>query len=290
MTGLDNLSTGSLKGNLSSARSSGRFDFIHGDVRSTYTPDVDLVFNLACPASPVAYQRDPIATWESSVLGVHNLFKRYQNTKTVLVHTSTSEVYGDPHEHPQKESYWGNVNPIGKRACYDEGKRAAETLLFDARRTLGIDARVVRIFNTYGPRMAVDDGRVVSNFVVAALRGEPLTVYGDGSQTRSLCYVSDLVDGLIRVAFDANTRFGMSWDEPMNLGNPSEISVIELARLVIRVSQSRSEIDFRSLPEDDPRIRCPDISRAISRIGFQPKVSLREGLIRTIRDFLERLG
>jgi UDP-glucuronate decarboxylase len=241
------------------------------------------IFNFACPASPVHYQADPYATFTTSVMGALRLTEMARGKPCVIVHASTSEVYGDPTIHPQPESYWGNVNPVGDRSCYDEGKRAAETLLSDARRTWGLDARIIRIFNTYGPRMAFGDGRVISNFIVQALQSNPLTIYGEGQQTRSFCFVDDLVDGIVRMAR------GSRLDAPVNLGNPGEFTVIELAKMVIELTDSKSELVMRPLPADDPKQRKPDISRARTLLGYEPRISLREGLQRTITDFRERL-
>jgi UDP-glucuronate decarboxylase len=244
----------------------------------------ELIFNLACPASPVHYQSDPYATTTTSVLGAIRLMEMARGRRCTIVHASTSEVYGDPTVHPQTEAYWGNVNPIGERACYDEGKRCAETLLMDARRRWGIDTRIVRIFNTYGPRMAFDDGRVVSNFINQALRGAPLTVFGDGKQTRSFCYVEDLVDGLL-----AMSRATSEIDGPINLGNPGEFTILELAREIAGLVGTKVDLSEAPLPADDPRQRKPDITRARAILGFEPKIHLREGLTRTIADFRARL-
>jgi UDP-glucuronate decarboxylase len=238
------------------------------------------IFNLACPASPCHYQADPIGTTMTSVRGAFNLLETARSLGVPLMQASTSEVYGDPAVHPQKESYWGHVNPTGVRSCYDEGKRCAESLCFDYQRLYGVDVRVARVFNTYGPRMQVEDGRVVSNFIVQALRGNPLTIYGDGLQTRSFCYVDDLIDGFMRL---------MSHPEPLrapvNLGNPEEFTILELAELVIELTGSRARTVFRPLPSDDPTQRCPDIDRARSELDWRPRVALREGLERTIAYF-----
>ncbi len=280
--GLDNLMTGTLA-NLRDAMKSPRFHFELGDVRTRIAVFAQQIFNFACPASPVHYQLDPYFTLTTSVEGAQRLIEAARGRPCTIVHASTSEIYGDPHVHPQPESYWGHVNPIGERSCYDEGKRCAETLLFDARRRWGVDARVVRIFNTYGPRMAFDDGRVVSNFVIQALKKQPLTLYGSGEQTRSFCYASDLVDGIV-----AMTRPD-TLDGPVNLGNPSEFTIRQLAEMV-RELLGDSEIVFRPLPSDDPRQRKPDITRARELLGFAPKVALREGLLRVIEDFRGRMG
>jgi UDP-glucuronate decarboxylase len=275
--------TGDL-GNLTSAGRDPHFHLEIGDVREPLYVYSALVFNLACPASPRHYQADPYATLTTSVLGAMRLMEHARARRCRIVHASTSEVYGDPAEHPQREDYWGHVNPVGERACYDEGKRAAETLLSDARRTLGVDARIVRIFNTYGPRMAFNDGRVVSNFVAQAIQHLPLTIFGDGSQTRSFCYVSDLVTGLV-----AASRAEL-YDSPVNLGNPGEFTMLQLAEEVVRLTGEQSGIVRKPLPADDPKRRCPDISKARRLLGFEPTVTLEEGLRHTIADFRARLG
>lgn len=234
------------------------------------------IFNLACPASPIQYQRDPVFTMETNVIGTHNMLRLAMKHKARLLQASTSEVYGDPLEHPQRETYWGNVNPIGIRACYDEGKRAAETLCFDYFREKRVDIRVVRIFNTYGPRMAENDGRVVSNFIVQALRGAPITIYGDGMQTRSFQYVDDLVEGMVRMM----NKSGVTG--PVNLGNPGEFTMVELAQKIVKLTKSSSQIIFRALPADDPKRRQPDISVAKKLLKWEPKVAIDEGLRPTI--------
>jgi len=278
LTVLDNLSTGNAPQTLS-------FDFIEADICDPLPSiDCDLVVNLACPASPVHYQSDPIATTKTSVLGAINVLEFCERTGARLIHASTSEVYGDPQVHPQREDYVGHVNPIGKRACYDEGKRCAESLIYDYVRMRDVNADVIRIFNTYGPHMQINDGRVVSNFVVQALKGEPITVYGDGSQTRSMCFVGDLVAG-IEALIARDTPLG----GPVNLGNPEEISVIDFGRKVISATGSTSEIVFRDLPEDDPVKRRPDITRAKDLLNWQPQVSLDDGLSRTIDYFADQL-
>jgi UDP-glucuronate decarboxylase len=254
-----------------------RFELIRHDVTFPLYVEVDLIFNLACPASPIHYQRDPVQTVKTSVHGAINMLGLAKRTQARIFQASTSEVYGDPAEHPQSESYWGNVNPIGPRACYDEGKRCAETLFFDYHRQHGLDVRVARIFNTYGPRMPRHDGRVVSNFVAQAVAGEDITIQGDGSQTRSFCYVDDLVEAILRFMQADGPLPG-----PINLGNPGEFTIRELAGLVIELTGSRSRIVQRPLPEDDPRQRRPDIARARELLGWQPTVPLREGLERTI--------
>jgi UDP-glucuronate decarboxylase len=235
------------------------------------------VFNLACPASPCHYQADPVRTTMTSVRGAYNLLELARSIRAPLLQASTSEVYGDPAVHPQKESYWGHVNPTGTRSCYDEGKRCAESLCFDYQRMYGVNVKVTRIFNTYGPRMQLNDGRVVSNFIVQALRGEPLTIYGDGSQTRSFCYVDDLIDGFVRLMLHPEPLRA-----PLNLGNPEEFTILELAELVLELTGSRVAPVFRPLPSDDPMQRCPDIGSAQAQLGWKPTVPLREGLEKTI--------
>ena len=283
VVGIDNLMTGDL-GNLEKAGRDRHFHFQMGDVREPIHVYAELVFNFACPASPVHYQSDPYATLTTSVLGAQRLVEMARGRRCAIVHASTSEVYGDPTVHPQPESYWGNVNPIGERACYDEGKRCAETLLNDARRAWGVDVRIARIFNTYGPRMAFDDGRVVSNFVVQALRGKPLTLFGDGQQTRSFCYVDDLVEGIMRMSRLARV------DGPVNLGNPEEFTIRQLAEEVVKQIGGDLAIQHAPLPSDDPRQRKPDIGRARELLGFSPRVRLAEGLGATIEDFRRRLS
>ncbi len=283
VVGIDNLMTGDLT-NLSAAGRDPHFHFQTGDVREPMHVYAELVFNFACPASPLHYQRDPYATFTTSVLGALRLIDMARGRRCKIVHASTSEVYGDPSVHPQPESYVGHVNPIGERACYDEGKRAAETLFTDAKRMWNVDARLIRIFNTYGPRMACSDGRVVSNFIVQALQGQPLTLYGSGQQSRSFCYVSDLIDGIL-----ALSRLDCC-DGPVNLGYPQQHTMAELADKVLTLTGSSSEIVRRPLPPDDPKQRQPDITRAHALIGFSPKVSLVEGLQHTIADFRARLN
>jgi UDP-glucuronate decarboxylase len=280
--GLDNLMTGDLV-NLESANRDSHFHLEIGDVRETLKVYAEVIFNLACPASPVHYSSDPHATLTTSVMGAMRLVDHARLRNCRIVHASTSEVYGDPVEHPQTETYWGNVNPIGERACYDEGKRAAETLLLDAKRVFGADARVVRIFNTYGPRMAFNDGRVVSNFITQVIEDRPITIFGDGSQTRSFCYMTDLIDGLMAAA-----RVD-TFDSPVNLGNPSEITMLELAEAAMRVAGKRVELIRKPIPKDDPRRRCPDITKARKLLGFQPKTALDVGLKHTHDDFQVRL-
>ena len=276
--GIDNLISGSLA-NLEHLKSNPKFIFKIGDVRKAITDHVDTVFNFACPASPMCYQKYPIPTLNTSVFGANNLINLSRQCGCKIVHASTSEIYGDPVVHPQREDYWGNVNPVGTRACYDVGKRAAETLFTDAGRTFGTDVRIIRIFNTYGPRMQPNDGRVVSNFIRQALQGTPITLYGSGAQTRSFCYVQDLIDGIIRISELSRL------DGPINLGNPEEISIKQLAQHIVRLCQSRSEIVYFELPADDPSRRLPDISKAKELIGFNPQITLEEGLRRSIEYF-----
>ena len=261
------------------------FELVRHDVTEPYRVEVDEIYNLACPASPVYYQYDPIQTTKTSVFGTFHMLGLAKRTKARLLQASTSEVYGDPAIHPQGENYWGNVNPIGIRSCYDEGKRCAESLCFDYRRIHNVDVKVIRIFNTYGPRMAVNDGRVVSNFVVQALRGEDITIYGDGSQTRSFQYVSDLVEGMIRMMASPKDITG-----PVNLGNPGEFTMIELAEKVLSKVGGKSKIVFKPLPQDDPKMRRPDISLAKKTLDWEPKVSLDEGLDEVINYFRQKLG
>jgi UDP-glucuronate decarboxylase len=277
--GVDNFFTGS-RDNLALARSHSNFELIRHDITFPLYVEVDVIFNFACPASPVWYQKDPVQTTKTSVLGMINMLGLAKRVGAAIVQASTSEVYGDPTVHPQTEDYWGNVNPCGPRACYDEGKRVAETLCMDYRRQHQVDARIVRIFNTYGPRMALDDGRVVSNFIVQALRGEPLTVYGTGRQTRSFCYVDDLVDIVTTVGMSDT-----SLEEPMNIGNPSEMTVFELAQYILRQVESGSTIEYRETPIDDPTQRQPDISKAQMIYGWTPHVGLDEGIARTVDYF-----
>jgi UDP-glucuronate decarboxylase len=288
---LDNLQTGSAANVahlLGAHGPAGRFRLVEHDVTRPLPADLGPfgeVYNLACPASPQRYQRDPVHTMLTSVLGAHHLLERARDWGAAILQASTSEVYGDPDVHPQPESYRGSVNPVGPRACYDEGKRAAEALFFDYARTRGVRVRVARIFNTYGPRMAEDDGRIVSNLVSQALRGRPLTVYGDGRQTRSLCHVDDMVRGLLALMERGGGAGG-----PVNLGNPEEVSVLELARRVLAATGSASPVRFLPLPEDDPRRRRPDIARAEALLGWRPRVPLEEGLRRTVEDFKHRLS
>lgn len=276
---LDNFFTGS-KSNISSMLKNPNFEFIRHDITFPIYLEVDWIFNLACPASPVHYQYDPVQTIKTSVHGAINVLGLAKRTGARILQASTSEVYGDPEMHPQKESYWGKVNPIGIRACYDEGKRCAETLFFDYHRQYNVDIRVIRIFNTYGPRMHPQDGRVVSSFITQALSGSDITVFGEGFQTRSFCYVDDLIDGMV--------KFMLSEEEfpgPLNLGNPTEFTIIQLAKLVLELTNSKSSIIFRPLPSDDPKQRQPDISLAEAKLSWTPKISLEEGLSRTIHYF-----
>ena len=260
------------------------FELIRHDVIHPLFVEVDRIYHLACPASPIHYQMNPIKTVKTNVMGTINMLGLAKRIRSRILLTSTSEIYGDAQVHPQPESYWGNVNSIGVRSCYDEGKRVAETLMMDYHRQNKVDIRIVRVFNTYGPRMAVDDGRVVSNFIVQALRGDPITIYGDGGQTRAFCYVSDLIEGIRRM-MDQETTLG-----PINLGNPSEFTIIELAEKIIKMTGSRSKFVHKPLPSDDPVRRRPDISMAKAKLDWEPKVSLDEGLARTIEYFKETLG
>jgi UDP-glucuronate decarboxylase len=276
---VDNFYTGS-KQNISHMMSNPMFELVRHDVTFPLFVEVDQIYNLACPASPPHYQSNPIQTTKTSVHGAINMLGLAKRLKARILQASTSEVYGDPDVHPQTEDYWGNVNPIGLRSCYDEGKRCAETLYFDYHREVGLEIKVARIFNTYGPRMDPGDGRVVSNFIVQALKGTPLTIYGDGSQTRSFCYVDDLVAGLMALMQSDSDVTG-----PINLGNPGEFTMKELAGLVIELTGSKSELVYKALPSDDPVRRCPDIGRAQTQLGWAPTVPLRDGLIKTISYF-----
>lgn len=275
---VDNFYTGS-KDNIRHLLGHKRFELLRHDVWLPLYVEVDRIYNLACPASPVHYQNDPTSTTKTSVLGAINMLGLAKRKRARVLQASTSEVYGDPQVHPQREDYWGHVNPIGPRACYDEGKRCAETLFFDYHRQSAVDIRVVRIFNTYGPRMHPNDGRVVSNFIVQALRGDPITLYGDGQQTRSFCYVDDLIEGMVRM-MNQTQEIG-----PMNLGNPAEFTIRELAELVLRLTESKSELVFRPLPADDPVRRQPDITKARAALEWEPTVSLHDGLKETIAYF-----
>lgn len=269
---IDNFFTGS-RDNVKQFLGNRNYEIIRHDVTVPFIAEVDLIFNLACPASPVHYQRFPVQTLKTSLLGSINMLELAYDKKVRIIQASTSEVYGDPKISPQVESYWGNVNPIGIRACYDEGKRASEALFFDYNRQFNVEIKVARIFNTYGPNMAINDGRVVSNFLVQALKNKPITIYGDGKQTRSFCFVSDLVDGLIKLAFSNSEIQG-----PINLGNPEEFTILKLAQLVIELTGSKSQIEFSPLPADDPKQRKPDISSARNLLGWNPEVDLRQGI------------
>jgi len=280
---VDNLFSSS-KSNVEHLRGHPRFEFVRHDVTLPLVVEVDEIYHLACPASPVHYQRDPVHTTKTAVVGSINMLGLAKRTRARILLASTSEVYGDPEVHPQTEEYVGSVNPIGPRACYDEGKRCAETLFFDYRRQHDLAIKVVRIFNTYGPRMQPDDGRVVSNFVVSALTGEPLSIYGEGHQTRSFCYVDDLVEGLVRMMETDHAVTG-----PINLGNPQEVTVAELAELTIELTKSSSTVARHPLPPDDPRRRQPDITKAQEILGWKPQIDLASGLQRTI-DWFERAG
>ena len=276
---LDNFYTGR-KENIKHLLDDYRFELLRHDVTFPLYVEVDEIYNLACPASPIHYQFDPVQTTKTSVHGAINMLGLAKRLKAKILQASTSEVYGDPTVHPQKEEYWGNVNPIGFRSCYDEGKRCAETLFFDYYRQHKLQIKVARIFNTYGPRMSPGDGRVISNFIIQALQGKPITIYGDGSQTRSFCYRDDLINAIIKL---------MSTDKhvtgPMNLGNPSEFTILELAELVIKLSNSSSKLMYKKLPEDDPKQRQPDISFAKECLGWQPTIELKDGLVKTIDHF-----
>ncbi len=276
---VDNFFTGT-RSNIAHLLGHPQFELMRHDITFPLYVEIDKIYNLACPASPVHYQFDPVQTTKTSVIGAINMLGLAKRTKARILQASTSEVYGDPTVHPQPESYWGNVNPIGPRSCYDEGKRCAETLFFDYHRQLKMDVRVVRIFNTYGPRMHPNDGRVVSNFIMQALRGDDITVYGDGRQTRSFCYVDDLIDGLVRMMESDAAAPG-----PVNIGNPKEFTMLELAQQVVALTGSRSRIVHRELPQDDPRQRQPDITLARQRLGWEPTVALEDGLRRTIDYF-----
>ena len=275
---MDNLFTGS-KRNIAHLMQNPNFEFLRHDVTDPFKLEVDQIYNLACPASPVHYQYNAIKTIKTSVMGAINCLGLAKRVNARVFQASTSEVYGDPEVHPQPESYWGSVNPIGIRSCYDEGKRCAETLFFDYHRQNGVDIRIVRIFNTYGPRMSPEDGRVVSNFIVQALRGEDITIYGDGSQTRSFCYYSDLIDGFVRL-MEQDKLVG-----PVNIGNPGEFTMLELAEKVIQLTGTQSRIVYEALPADDPKQRQPDIELAKTELGWEPRVSLDEGLVETIDYF-----
>jgi UDP-glucuronate decarboxylase len=275
---LDNFFTGS-KANVAHLRENPRFELIRHDVTEPILLEVDRIYNLACPASPVHYQYNPVKTIKTNVMGTIHMLGLAKRVRARILQASTSEVYGDPNVHPQPESYWGHVNPIGVRSCYDEGKRVAETLMMDYHRQNKVDIRIVRIFNTYGPRMALEDGRVVSNFIVQALKGEDITVFGDGSQTRSFCYVDDLVEGMVRLMSCEGTT------GPVNVGNPAETTILEFARRIIELTGSSSKIVFKPLPSDDPKQRQPDITLAREKLGWEPRVALEVGLKRTVEYF-----
>lgn len=281
---LDNYYSGS-KENVQHLIGRPNFELVRHDVVNPYFAEVDEIFNLACPASPIYYQRDPIQTTKTSMFGAFNMLGLARRTKAKILQTSTSEVYGDPGVHPQPETYWGNVNPIGERSCYDEGKRVAETLFFDYNRLHGVRAKVIRIFNTYGPRMNANDGRVVSNFVVQALRGEDITIYGDGQQTRSFQYVTDLIEGMLRMMETPDNVVG-----PVNIGNPGEFTMLELAEKVLLKVGGKSKLVFRPLPSDDPKMRRPDITKAKELLKWEPKVSLDDGLEEIIAYFRAKLS
>ena len=276
---IDNLFTGT-KRNIDDFHSNPRFEFLRHDVCFPLYVEVDEIFNLACPASPIHYQHDPVQTTKTSVHGAINMLGLAKRLKCKIFQASTSEVYGDPAIHPQVESYWGNVNPIGIRSCYDEGKRCAETLFFDYHRQHGVEIKVARIFNTYGPNMHPSDGRVVSNFIMQALNNSDITIYGNGEQTRSFCYVDDLIDGFLKIM-----ETGQEFSGPVNLGNPNEFSMIELAKQVMSMTKSRSTVVFKELPSDDPRQRKPDITLAQSQLGWNPQTDLKTGLLKTIEYF-----
>jgi UDP-glucuronate decarboxylase len=281
---VDNFFTGSRR-NIEHLLDNPAFELLRHDVTFPLYVEVDEIYNLACPASPVHYQFDPVQTTKTSVMGAVNMLGLAKRTKARILQASTSEVYGDPTVHPQPEHYWGHVNPIGPRSCYDEGKRCAETLFFDYRRQHRMEIRVVRIFNTYGPRMHPNDGRVVSNFIVQALQGQDITIFGDGKQTRSFCYVDDLIDGMVRMMNNEADFVG-----PVNIGNPNEFTMLELAQAVLRLTGSKSKLVFRDLPHDDPKQRQPDIGLARQQLGWEPHIQLEQGLLRTIGYFRDMLG
>ncbi len=296
---LDNFFTGE-KENILRLLDDHHFELIRHDITEPLLVEVDWIFNLACPASPIHYQYNPVKTTKVNVLGALNMLGLAKRVRARVLQASTSEIYGDPAVHPQTEDYWGNVNPIGTRSCYDEGKRVAETLFFDYLRQNKVDIKVVRIFNTYGPRMRPDDGRVVSNFIVQALANEPITIYGDGSQTRSFCYISDLIEGLIRMMDyetgdlsrekDYTKPYVSGFPGPINLGNPEEVTILDIARRVVALTGSSSEVVFERLPEDDPKKRCPDITKARNHLGWSPAMSLDEGLKKTVEYFVDTTG
>ena len=279
---LDNLFTGS-KDNIIHLMDNHRFELIRHDIVEPILLEVDRIYNLACPASPVHYQYNPVKTVKTSVMGMINMLGMAKRVKARILQASTSEVYGDPQVHPQTEDYWGHVNPIGIRSCYDEGKRVAETLMMDYHRQNNVDIRIIRIFNTYGPRMAENDGRVVSNFMLQALRNQAITVFGQGQQTRSFCYVDDLIEGMIRMMENDQNFIG-----PVNLGNPTENTILEFAEKIVTITGSSSRIVFKPLPQDDPKQRRPDISLAVEKLGWQPNIGLESGLARTAEYFAAR--
>ena len=280
---LDNFYTGN-RNNITDFIGNSRFELIRHDIINPIYLEVDEIYNLACPASPVHYQFNPIKTIKTNIMGAINVLGIAKRTKAKILQASTSEIYGDPEIHPQNESYWGRVNPIGIRSCYDEGKRAAECLMMDYRRQNGVNTKIVRIFNTYGPRMAVNDGRVVSNFIIQALQGKDMTIYGDGSHTRSFCYIDDMIDGLIRMMNSGDDFYG-----PVNLGNPGEFTILELAQIIIKLTKSNSRIIYRPLPADDPIQRKPDITLAQTKLEWSPKIELVKGLTSTIKYFRDVL-
>lgn len=284
VVGIDDFTTGSVL-NIEEFLNNKNFSFIEHDVRKAFDIECDLILNFACPASPVHYQADPVKTIETNFIGMANTLQNARKYGARVLQASTSEVYGDPKVSPQKEDYWGNVNPIGIRSCYDEGKRAAETLCFDYKRQHEMDVRVIRIFNTYGPSMAINDGRVVSNFIVQAVQNLPITIYGDGSQTRSFCFVDDLIRGIMLVAFSEKTT-----DSPVNIGNPVEFTMLELATLVLEITGSKSIINYQALPSDDPLQRKPDISKIMELHGWRPDIDLRTGIIQSLPYFKRMLN
>jgi len=276
---LDNLFCGN-KSNIFHLLFLPNFEFIRHDVTIPISLEIDYIYNLACPASPLYYQKRPVKTVKTNVIGALNMLELAQKNNAQILQASTSEIYGDPKVHPQKETYWGHVNPLGPRSCYDEGKRLGETLFMDFHRQFGLNIKIVRIFNTYGPKISINDGRVISNFIVQALRNENMTIFGDGQQTRSFCYVDDMVSGLLKMMATASDCIG-----PVNLGNPNEITIIELAEMIIRMTKSKSKLVFNELPQDDPKQRQPDIRLAKKRLNWQPTVSLETGLAKTIEYF-----
>lgn len=279
---LDNFFTGS-KDNIRHLLQNDHFELVRHDITKEYFAEIDQIYNLACPASPIHYQFNPIKTMKTSILGITNMLGLAKRCKARILQASTSEVYGDPKVHPQKEDYWGNVNPIGLRSCYDEGKRVAETLMMDYKRQNNVDAKIIRIFNTYGPRMAENDGRVVSNFIIQALKNQDITIYGDGTQTRSFCYIDDLIDGMIKM-MERNDFAG-----PVNLGNDTETQVIDFAKTIIELTNSKSKIINMPLPSDDPTKRRPDLTLAKEKLNWEPTTPTKEGLVKTIKYFEQKL-